>query len=100
MKNLRVQCALALFALIVLTPSLARAQEPAHTLQELQSNLHANDNVRLMHVDGTIIQGKLESVSETALKLKVKGVVREYRAPQIVTIRTQYNDPIRNGVSI
>jgi|RhiMethySRZTD1v2_1073278.scaffolds.fasta_scaffold1228534_2 hypothetical protein len=100
MKNLRVQCASALFALIVLTPSYARGQEPAHTLQALQSNLHANDKVRLMHVDGTIIQGKLESVSDNVLTLKVKAAVREYRAPQILTIQTQYNDPIRNGVTI
>src|SRR5262245_23499575 len=97
---LRIPCSLALWALVVFTPSLARAQEPAHTLQDLQSGLHANDNIRLMHIDGTIVQGKLESVSATVLKLKVKGVIREYLAPQILTVRKQYNDPIRNGAAI
>jgi hypothetical protein len=96
----RVPCALALFVLLVFTPALATAQEPAHTLQDLQSDLYANDKVRLMHIDGTSVQGKVDSVSATVLKIRVKGIVREFPSQQILTVRKQYNDPIRNGLAI
>src|SRR5262245_4676840 len=100
MTYLRVPCALALFALVGFTPPLARAQEPAHTLQELQSDVQANAHIRLTHIDGTSVQGRVESVSDTGLKVKVNGVLREYREAQILTVSKQYDDPVINGAII
>ena len=89
---------MVLFALIVFIPAVVRAQEPAHSLQDLQSGLRIEDSVRVVGIDGNRIQGKVESVSGSALKVRVNGVSREFREPQILEIRRKYNDSIGNGL--
>jgi hypothetical protein len=89
---------MVLFALIVFIPAVARAQEPAHSLQDLQAGLRIDDTVRMVGVDGNRIQGKVESISGSALKVRVNGVSREFREPQILEVRRRYSDSIGNGL--
>jgi hypothetical protein len=89
-----VVLSLALFA-----PALAGAQEPATNLKDLQSSLDAGNTVRLIEPDGTRVQGHVIDVTSSALKLKVKGVSREFQEPQIREINLKYHDPVWNGVS-
>lgn len=90
----------ALFTLTVLAPTLASANEPVHSLQELQTGLQINDTVRIVETSGNSFEGKVESLSGTSLKVRIKGVSREFREPQILMIRKRYRDPITNGVTI
>ena len=89
---------MVVFSLLLLAPALAVAQEPSPTLQALQSNVHQGEPVRLYGVDGSKIQGTIETISSSSLKLKVKGVSREFQESQIREIQVQYRDPIWNGV--
>jgi hypothetical protein len=87
-----------LFSMVVCVPALAFAQAPASTLQELQPRLQMNDTVRVEEIDGSRVQGKVESVSGSALRIRVKGESREFRQPEILSVKKQYNDPVKNGV--
>ena len=98
MASLKITNCLVLLALIVSTPALAMAQEPAHTLQDLQSSLRVNDTVRVEEFGGNHLQGKVESVSGSALRIRTKGLSRDFRETQILSVRKQYDDSIRNGL--
>jgi len=98
MTHLRLMTLLVLSSSTVFAPALSSAQEPAHSLQELQSDLKTDDTVRVTETDGKSVQGKIERISDTSLKLKANGVSREFREPQIVSVRKQYRDSIRNGL--
>jgi len=89
---------MGLLSLLLFAPPLARAQEPAHTLQELQSRIDQGDTVRLDGADSEQIEGTVLSVTSSALKLKVNGVSREFQEPQIREIKAKYSDPIGNGL--
>jgi hypothetical protein len=98
MTRLRITHGMILLSLMAFAPALARAQEPANTLQDLQPQLRINDTVRVEETDGKRVQGKVESVSGSALTIRVKGQSREFRQPQISSVQKQYDDPIGNGV--
>ena len=92
------QSMIVLLALIAFVPAVATAQEPAHSLQDLQSGLRIEDTVRVFGIDGNRIQGRVESVSGSALKVRANGVSREFREPQILEVRRRYSDSIANGL--
>jgi hypothetical protein len=89
---------MVLLSLAVLTPALARAQEPFHTLQGLQADIRKGETIRVEGTDGKKVQGTVVDISDSSLKLKIKGVSREFREPQIREVRKQYNDSIANGM--
>ena len=88
----------ALLSLLLFMPALAGAQEPSPTLQALQSSVHQGDTVRLYGADGNKIQGTIDTITNSSLKLKVKGVSREFQESQIQEIQLKYRDPVWNGV--
>jgi len=89
---------LILFTLAMLMPALARAQEPIQTSQDLRADLRIGDTIRLEGIDGKKVRGTVEDISGESLKLKTRGLSREYRVPQIKEVRRKYNDPIGNGL--
>jgi hypothetical protein len=98
MASLNIKNGLVLLALVVFTPALGIAQEAAHTLQDLQSSIRTSDIVRVEEFGGNRFQGKVESVSGTSLRIRIKGVSREFHEPEILLVRKQYRDSIRNGL--
>lgn len=98
MASLKIKNCAVLLALVVFTPVLGMAQEPAHTLQDLQSHLQINDIVRIEEFGGNHVQGKVEGVSGTALRIRIKGVSHEFHEPELLLVRKRYDDSIRNGV--
>jgi hypothetical protein len=89
---------LALLVLIVLSPAVARAQEPAHSLEDLQSLIRVNDTITLERTNGNSIKGRVENISASSLKLKIHGKSEEFRQPEIHLVRIHFNDPIKNGL--
>jgi hypothetical protein len=83
--------------ILVLAPGAALAQEPAHSLKELESRVHIGDTVRIVDSAGQKTQGKFESISESSLRIRVEGSVREFREPAIREVQREFRDPIGNG---
>lgn len=86
-----------LLLLRAVAPSVALAQEPAHSLQDLQSRVHIGETIRIFDPGGNRIQGSLESISDSSLRIRVGRVVREFRQPEIREVHRQFRDPITNG---
>jgi preprotein translocase subunit YajC len=86
------------FALVLFMPALVRAQEPAQNFQSLQTSLAVGDTIRVSGTDGKTVQGELESASGSSLRLKVHGVSREFREPQVREVRVKYTDSVWDGL--
>jgi hypothetical protein len=87
-----------LLLLLVLAPRLVFAQEPAHSLQELQSRVRIGDTIRIFDIAGKQTQGKFDGLAGSSLRIQVKGITREFREPLIRQIDLKYADPLSDGL--
>jgi hypothetical protein len=97
--NLRTRSvSAALLLLVALAPRLALAQEPAHSLQDLQPRLSIGDTIRVADFEGKTTEGKFDGLTDSSLQLKVEGKTREFPGTSLREIELKYRDPISNGL--
>ena len=87
-----------LFLLLAFAPRVVFAQEPGHSLQELQSRVRIGDTIRIVDPAGKQTQGKFEGLANSSLRIQVNGITREFREPLIREIHLKYRDPISDGL--
>ncbi len=86
--------------LAALLPALAWAQEPVHSLPELETRVFLGDTVRVIDLNGQKIDGRLQRISADSLGLVVDGGLRELPEGNIREVRTRRPDKWWNGLLI
>jgi hypothetical protein len=92
--------ALIVLLLCVAAPATAAAQGIAATFQELRLLVRPGDDVTVTDVNGRNISGKITNLSAASLTLTVDGRPREWREPEVATIRQRRGDSLANGAWI
>ena len=87
-----------LLILLALAPRFLFAQEPAHSLQELQSRVRIGDTIRIVDAAGKQVPGRFDGLAGSSLRIQVKGIAREFSEPLIHEIDLKCEDPISNGL--
>jgi len=63
---------------VILTATISWAQQPVHSVQELQSKLKADDELKVIDRNGKTSEGRLVVISASALTLDVRGVHQQF----------------------
>jgi hypothetical protein len=79
---------------------LARAQEPATSLDQLKLLLEAGNKVTLVDLSGNSSKGRIERIAPDALDLKVKDKVLTFTEKDIRQITQKKQDSVLNGILI
>ena len=80
--------------LIVLFSGSVMAQEPAHSLKDLQSrsDVHVKDPVRITDINGNTFTGRIANLSANSLRLESKGTEREIAESMIREVKKRRFD--------
>ena len=78
-------------------PRYASAQE-ARSLEQLQVLVKPGDTVWVTDSAGKELKGRIDQLSSSTLRLKSKGVIREF--PQSEVSRIRHSDSLKNGTLI
>lgn len=95
-----MKSALSLLFFLAAASSLARSQEPAHFLNELDQKLRFGDIVQVTNLRGEKIQGKVLQVSGSSLALESGRNRMDFSGDAILEIRKRKKDPWWNGALI
>jgi hypothetical protein len=91
-------CCLTVFLAVV---SSAWAQDPLQSLSDLPQRVQKGDRVRVTAKDGTVINGRFDSVSNSSVRLSDSGsALREIPGPTIKEIQRKRPESAWNGVLI
>ena len=90
---------LSLSALLLsaLLPTLSWAQQPVHSLPELETRVFLGDTIRVIDINGQAIDGRLQGISADSLALVVNGGLRQLPEVNIREIRQRRPDKWWNG---
>ena len=86
--------------LAALLPTLSWAQQPVHSLPELETRVFLGDAVRVIDINEQAIDGRLQRISADSLALVVDGGLRELSEVNIREIRKRSPDRWWNGALI
>ena len=84
-------------AVIILVAATAEAQELAGTFEQLRVLVKPGDTLTVVDGSGQRVQGKVSSLSASALALTVSGKTRQFLNTDIDTIEKRGSDSLRNG---
>lgn len=87
-------------ALIVLAAATAEAQELAGTFDQLRVLVKPGDTLTVVNDSGQRVEGKVSSVSASALSLTVSGTPRQFLSTEVNTIERRGPDSLKNGALI
>jgi hypothetical protein len=87
-------------ALIILAAATAEAQELAGTFDQLRVLVKPGDTLTVVDDSGQRVEGKVSSLSASALSLTVSGKPRQFLSTDIDTIEKRGPDSLKNGALI
>jgi hypothetical protein len=73
------------------------AQKPANSLADLPSQMQKGDQIEVAVSDGSIFKGRYESVTDSALQMRLAGRTQNFSAMTITGIRKRRPDSNLNG---
>jgi hypothetical protein len=73
------------------------AQKPANSLADLPSQVQKGDQIEVAVSDGSIFKGRYESVTDSALQMRLAGKTQNVSAMTITGIRKRRPDSNLNG---
>jgi hypothetical protein len=82
---------------IVLLFARASSGQGLSPLQELGTQVSAEDRIIVTATDGRPVNGRLLSVSDATLRLATQGAVREFRAADVERVDRIVPDGLKNG---
>ena len=82
--------------LVILTATSGWAQQPVHSVQELQSKLKTDDQIKVIDRNGKTSTGRFISISGSSLTLMVGGARQEFSEATLREIkqRRPHGDPM------
>lgn len=84
-------------AVLILVAGTAEAQELAGTFDQLRVLVKPGDKLTVIDGSGQRVEGKVSSLSGSALGLTVSGKTRQFLNTDIDTIEKRGSDSLRNG---
>lgn len=87
-------------ALIILVAATAEAQELAGTFDQLRVLVKPGDTLTIVDDSGRRVEGKVSSLSASALSLTVSGTPRQFQSAEVNTIEKRGPDSLKNGALI
>ncbi len=87
-------------ALIILAAATAEAQELAGTFDQLRVLVKPGDTLTVIDGSGQRVEGRVSSLSSSALDLTVSGRPRQFLSTDINTIEKRGPDSLKNGALI
>jgi hypothetical protein len=87
-------------ALIILATGAAEAQELAGTFDQLRVLVRPGDKLTVIDDSGQRVEGRVSSLSSSALDLTVSGKPRQFLSTDINTIEKRGPDSLKNGALI
>jgi hypothetical protein len=87
-------------AQIILVAGTAQAQELAGTFDQLRVLVKPGDTLTIVDDSGQRIQGKVSSVSASALSVTISGTPRQFLSTEVNTIEKRGPDSLKNGALI
>lgn len=87
-------------ALIILAAATAEAQELAGTFDQLRVLVKPGDTLTVVDDSGRRVEGKVSSLSASALSLTVSGAPRQFLSTEVDTIEKRGPDSLKNGALI
>jgi hypothetical protein len=87
-------------ALIILVAATAEAQELAGTFDQLRVLVKPGDKLTVTDGSGQRVEGRVSSLSSSALDLIVSGRPRQFLSTDIDTIEKRGPDSLKNGALI
>ena len=87
-------------ALIILAAATAEAQELAGSFDQLRVLVKPGDTITVVDDSGQRVQGKVSSLSDSALSLTVSGTPRQFLSTEVNTIEKRGPDSLKNGALI
>jgi hypothetical protein len=91
LRRSSVRVAAAVLA-VVLAPSVAAAQAPSPSLEEVQRELRRGDDIRLTH-DGHVVDGRFDGFSGSLLRILRRGRAVDVPMADISRIRRRRHEP-------
>ena len=85
---------------LILVAATADAQELAGTFDQLRVLVKPGDTLTVVDKAGQRVQGKVSSLSSSALNLTVSGTPRQFFDTDVDTIEKRGADSLRNGALI
>ena len=73
--------------LVILTATISWAQQPVHSVQELQSKLKADDELKVIDRNGKTSAGRFVVISGSSLTLDVRGAHQQFPEATIREIK-------------
>jgi hypothetical protein len=87
-------------ALIILVAATAEAQELAGTVDQLRVLVKPGDKLTVVDDSGQRVEGKVSSLSASALSLTVSGATRQFLSTEVNSIEKRGPDSLKNGALI
>jgi hypothetical protein len=87
-------------ALIILVAATAEAQELAGTFDQLRVLVKPGDTLTVVDDSGQRVEGKVASLSASALSLTVSGTPRQFLNTDVNSIEKRGPDSLKNGALI
>lgn len=87
-------------AVLLLAAATAEAQELAGTFDQLRVLVKPGDALTVVDDSGQRVEGKVSSLSASALSLTVSGTTRQFLSTDVNTIEKRGPDPLKNGALI
>src|SRR5688572_28043798 len=100
MSGGRMLLVIQIAALIILVASTAEAQELAGTFDQLRVLVKPGDTLTVVDDSGQRVEGKVSSLSASALSLMVSGTPRQFLSTEVNTIEKRGPDSVKNGALI
>jgi hypothetical protein len=94
--NLKPLSFIAVLLFLMGTATPGWAQQPTNSMQELQSRLKADDELKIINRDGKSTTGRFVSMSGSSLTLMVKGVRQDFAEGTIREIKQRRPHGKRN----
>jgi hypothetical protein len=87
-------------SVLVLTSSLAHAQQLAGTFDQLRVLVKTGDTLTITDASGHRVRGKLVDLSMSSLVLEASGARRRFQDIEVGTIEKRGSDSLKNGALI
>jgi uncharacterized protein YcfJ len=94
--NLKRRHFIGALLLVTLMATFSWAQQPVHSVQELQSKLNTDDELKVIDRNGKTSVGRLVSISGSSLTLIVRGARQEFSETTIREIKQRRPHGVRN----
>lgn len=93
-------CIARIVSVLVLTSSLAYAQQLAGTFDQLRVLVKPGDTLTITDGSGHRLRGKLVDLSASSLVLEASGTRRQFQDTEVGTIEKRGSDSLKNGALI